>query len=375
MSTSIYGKSENFLFLKKLISTLTRYQNMKYFLLLFLFLLTYAVSAQKNKIPDGTWVSDSACRTYIDDTLLCDDCCETNILPFIFTFCDGSLYTESANSHGYYIKNFKMSRNKLKIKEPVYFCDGEMHPDWYWFPDEFTYEFSNDSTFTLINKQGSCKSIISAHRAPLRTYQSVEELGKIHQDKIDSATTNELILVKSDSTNKEIVLNTKGRIELYTDSFSTCGYVLSVNYFIEKVSSVKDKTFLYIYPSGIEKSRDYCNGYYGIMKKTISPYKFGNDFIPVNKFDVKYIVYFKPGEFATYNTLNTVGWLSFCTALFIAPMASLKFSDFGFNSKRYLTIAGTSLLTMTVSFSLKKLFNGKQYLLGSKYGENGWKFK
>lgn len=352
---------------------------MKKILSLFLFILTFAVSAQNYKIPDGTWVSDSVCKTYLNDTLLCDDCCETYITPFVFTFIDGKLFCEEKFDSGYYMLDYRMKHNKLRIIKSMR-IDSSIQFDenrrWNeWFPEKYSYKVINDSSFILIHTIANCKSIIGVNKAQTRTYQSREDILKKYQQKIDSATVKELVLVNNDSTKKEVVLNTKGRIELYTDSLTDCEYVLSVNYFVEKVASINDTSFLYVYPSGIEKSADYCNGYFGTNTRTFFPYSLGSSFIPVRKNDVRYIVYYKPGEYGTYNTLKTVGWLSFFSAVFIAPIASLKFSNFGFNSKRYLAIAGTSLLTMTVSFSLKSFFNGKQYFTGKNYKKNGWHFE
>jgi len=280
------------------------------------------------------------------------------------------------DNEGYFNIKYRMNNRKLKFLKSYRLIPGyrdEVYEEW--FPEKFTYEFSDDSSFTLINTCGNCKSIIGVHKAPTRTYQSLEDIRKIYQQKIDSATVKEIILVKNDSTKKEVALKTKGRIELYTDSLTACEYTLSVNYFVEKVASIKDPLFLYVYPSGMEKSTDYCNGYYGKNSKTFFAYSLGSSFVPVRKSDIKYIVYYKPGEYGTYRTLHTIGWLSFFTGIFIAPIASLKFSNPGFNSRRYLTIAGASLFTMTVSFSLKSFFNGKQYLIGNKYGKNGWHFE
>ena len=353
--------------------------DMKKVLSLFLFILTFAVSAQNYKIPDGTWVSDSVCKTYLNDTLLCDDCCETYITPFVFTFIDGKLFCEEKSDSGYYMLDYRMKHNKLRIIKSIR-IDSDIQFDenrrWNkWFPEKYSYKVINDSSFILINTIANCKSIIGVNKAQTRTYRSREDILKKYQQKIDSATVKEIVLVKNDSTLKKVILKTNGRFELNVDSVGTNGSIQTTEYRVEKFASIKDPSVLFIYPSSIYKEEDLSDGYNGTLSKGFAPYRVGFGFIPVTKDNIRYLTYFKPGEYGTLKKLTAIGWMSFISALFVAPLVSLEFSPIGFNSHRYLKVAGASLLTMTISFSIKPLFNGKQYLIGNGYGKNGWHFE
>jgi len=355
---------------------------MKKNIFLILIFLSASATAQHMRIPDGTWVSDTVCKTYLNDTLLCDDCCETYINPFTFTFSNGRLYSEreTGNSNsGYLLSKYKMNRNTLRIKKTM-MVDSSLHitnPRYYyrWYPKKYLYECNNDSVFTLINKWDNCKSVIKAHKAPTQTFLTVAETKNINQQRLDSATTKKIVLIKNDSTLKKKILKTNGHIELCVDSTGSNWSLFTTEYTVEKFSSVKDPNLLYIYPSYVEKQSDLNSGFNGTLSKGFAPYRVGDGFIPIAKDSIRYLKYYKPGEYGTWKKLNAIGWMSFVSALFVAPLVSLEFSPFGFNSRRYFKVAGASLLTMTVSFSLKSFFNGKLYYTGNKYEKNGWRFE
>ncbi|HPE99835.1 MAG TPA: hypothetical protein PKY63_04130, partial [Bacteroidales bacterium] len=190
---------------------------MKKNIFLILILLYTSATAQHMRIPDGTWVSDTVCKTYLNDTLLCDDCCETYINPFTFTFSNGRLYCdrETGNSNsGYLISEYKMSRNTLRLKKTM-MVDSSLqiiNPRNYYllYPKKYLYECDNDSVFTLINKWDNCKSIINAHKAPTQTFLTLVEIKNINQQRLDSATTKKIVLIKNDSTLKKVILKTNG---------------------------------------------------------------------------------------------------------------------------------------------------------------------
>jgi|GEM_PF-2260106 len=355
---------------------------MKKNIFLILILLYTSASAQHKRIPDGTWVSDSACTTYLNDTLQCDDCCETYISPFTFTFSKGKLYCdrETGNSNnGYLISEYKMSRNTLRVKNTM-MVDSSLqiaNPRCYfvWYPKKYLYECDNDSVFTLINKWDNCKSVIKAHKAPTQTFLTVAEIKNINQQRLDSATAKKIVLIKNDSTLKKKTLKTNGYIELCVDSTGSNWRLITKEYSVAKFAAIKDASYLYIYPSSVEEEIETINGFSGTMSKGFASYRVGYNFIPIAKDSIRYLKYYKPGEYGTWKKLNAIGWMSFVSALFVAPLVSLEFSPFGFNSHRYLKVAGASLLTMTVSFSLTSFFNGKLYYTGHNYGRNGWRFE
>jgi len=355
---------------------------MKKNIFLILIFLSASATAQHMRIPDGTWVSDSACTTYLNDTLQCDDCCETYISPFTFTFSNGRLYSEresGKSNSGYLISRYSMNRNTLRIKKTM-MIDSSLqitNPGNYyrWYPKKYLYECTNDSVFTLINKWDNCKSVIKAHKAPTQTFLTVAEIKNINQQRLDSATAKKIVLIKKDSTLKKKTLKTNGHIELCVDSTGNNWRLITTEYSVAKFAAIKDSSYLYIYPSSVEEEIETINGFSGTLSKGYASYRVGYDFIPIAKDSIRYLKYYKPGEYGTWKKLNAIGWMSFVSALFVAPLVSLKFSPMGFNSHRYLKVAGASLLTMTVSFSLKSFFNGKLYYTGNKYGINGWRFE
>jgi len=243
------------------------------------------------------------------------------------------------------------------------------------YPKKYLYECDNDSVFTLINKWDNCKSVINAHKAPTQTFLTLAEIKNINQQRLDSATTKKIVLIKNDSTLKKKILKTNGHIELCVDSTGSNWRLITTEYSVAKFAAVKDSSYLYIYPSSVEEEIETINGFSGTMTKGFASYRVGYAFIPIDKDSIRYLTYFKPGEYGTLKKLTAIGWMSFISALFVAPLISLEFSPIGFNSHRYLKVAGASLLTMTVSFSIKPLFNGKQYLIGNGYGKNGWHFE
>lgn len=244
-----------------------------------------------------------------------------------------------------------------------------------WSPKKYLYECDNDSVFTLIDKWHNCKSIIKAHKAPTQTFLTLAEIKNINQQRLDSATTKKLVLIKNDSTLKKKILKTNGHIELCVDSTGSNWSLYTTKYSVEKISSVKDPKLLHIYPSYVKKQSALNSGYSGTLSKGFASYRVGYAFIPIAKDSIRYLKYYKPGEYGSWKKLNAIGWMSFVSALFVAPLVSLEFSPFGFNSRRYLKVAGVSLLTMTVSFSFKSFFNGKLFYTGNNYGRNGWRFE
>ncbi|MEQ1733184.1 MAG: hypothetical protein ABL940_05895, partial [Bacteroidia bacterium] len=66
-------------------------------------------------------------------------------------------------------------------------------------------------------------------------------------------------------------------------------------------------------------------------------------------------------EYKANNISNFLGWLSFSSALIIAPLVSINYRHLDFNKQRYFKVAGTSLGFTAIALTINICTHGKSY--------------
>ena len=345
-------------------------------------LSSISVSAQK---LSGTWISDSVNCIFCNDTLNTKNnyIGEFYYEPFSLTIKKNKAFLEKKRYiYGYGLYNdykLKINSSKLILKNGININSMTLNnniPGEIYFDRKkcYSYKIISDTLikFTEYTDYDKCINEFYLHKAPEKTFLSFSEINKKYNEKLDQVFSNKIILSKKNNPAKKRYLNPAGKLEINTEYKNECRYINHMKYTIDAISAEKSDTLIYVHTIKIENSYSDCKGFYGTKTKTNSSYRLGDTLSRINKKTISFIYYYRPTEYKLHNFFKTIGWLSFASAVFAAPIVSFNYSNFKFNKKVYLNTFKTSLATMTISFTVSFLTNGTQYLIGDRYGEKGW---
>lgn len=361
---------------------------MKLFPIIFLLIVTFGANAQKKAKLYGSWKSTGENTTTCGDTIIKN---YTNIEPFILTLDKnkGNVYKipETGNLKNFYYEEDKIriKKNKIILKDRMNVDSARLHKDNFYLSDEmpniiYNYEIISDSE--LIVKQKSydyefatnCFSEYRLTRYEKQDYISISELNKRYKAKINEVLKTNLFLAKLDSSNRIVSLKMGGELQIHAQNLNKINSTIDqLDYYVDAIGhSTNDSTILVhcIKEKSFFTGND---GYFYNKNKSYSKYDLDSKMTEINMSKISYICFTRPIEYKTHKIVRTLGWLSLVSAVIIAPLISINYKHLDFNKNRYFATAGVSLGFMVVSFTISRLTDGKQYLVGKNFSQKGWK--
>ena len=371
---------------------------MKKLLAILLFNLYFGAIAQDRAKLNGSWQAygDVVYRNS-DDSIL-----SKNIKNpyFIITINNttGNLFNTpigfKVDSTAYKECIVKIKENKKKlILKDIKFADSiailNNNDDFCYYGEKqsiiYDYKIISDSEIVLTellfytDPESSLEDIYSAEyklkKIATLKYSLISDLTKRCLRKEAAMLNNKLYLTKYGSLHKVVALKVGGYFWISTEKKSKVSdYSDDANYYVDAIDSLMSDSIIKVHTTNEIISTHDSDGFLSKKTKYNRSYIYNAPLTEIKLSEISYISYNGSQSLKLHNVSKNIGWISLISALIVAPLVSINYKHSDFDKQRYFNVAGISLGTMTLSFTIAGITNYTQYLIGKKYKKNhGWR--
>jgi len=181
-----------------------------------------------------------------------------------------------------------------------------------------------------------------------------------------------LVLVNSYDTLRKITIKNDDivNIEMENTSFDSIRTSTNISCYVDSVSDLIIKCRIISESIYLE----YPNGCYSRIRNNYQSVKDESTKMKVNIYQIKNIKYIGNSSVTRDNLFvlgNSIYGVSLFTTLIIAPLTSINFKTWSFNSKRYFTLAGSGLIGLSIGIPISASCRHKRYKLITKNQDEG----
>lgn len=363
-------------------------------------LITSTTVAQNKDMFYGTWQSSAQNFLSCEDSTYNDTITWGEYLPFKLTIDKqkGTILYEAEPTAEEYKEHYSQQHIECKVKirnhkiilkrNKIHYSNAPFQlPSHYQLKTArrvYPFEFLSDTELLITKDQfkygfedttcatcPDCKIEFTLKKVETETYPSNKELKIKAKHHKDSVLQTKLHLINNCSS-KMVALKAGGEIEFFSEAeTNTSSPQNTSEYQIDALGKVSEDTLWAHVTYEHFSFYDANEGYTNTKEKWNVPYKQQSEMTGIPISNITSITYSSPARLKTHNSIVAIGWVSFASAIFVAPLISIDYKNGGFNEQLYYRSAGISLGLATVCLPLSLLTRGKYYPI-SKASNYGW---